>query len=263
MPKKFWFIIIGLIIIVIVVAFFYFRPKQISDLIPNNPASQVCQKIQQDDIKYLCLATVNNEQKYCQDLDNNPKNICLASFTKDDSFCQKVSSENQQYCYQNFVSTAENPAACDKLNDPQEVSSCYVHFVSTNYFISNLSVINPSMCDKVLKDQPEHDMCLVMTTQNAAVCNPARIDCPAYITKDLSFCPKSTSEEDKNECYHALAMLKGDSAICESIDASEAKDDCYQDYSHLIKDEQFCDKISNSNQKDQCLENIAINIAKQ
>ena len=263
MPKKFWFIIIGLIVIVIIAAVFYFRPKSISDSIPNNPASQICQKINQDGIKYLCLAQVNNDEKYCNKLDNNPKNVCLAVSKKDASFCQNVSGDSRQYCYQNLVSVSDNSSSCDQLNDPKEISSCYVHFVSTNFFISNLSAINQSMCDKVPKDQPEQAMCLAMTTQNAALCDPARVDCPAYISKDLALCPKSASKTDKAECYHALAMLNKDSTICEEIETAEAKDDCYRDYSRLIKDEQFCNKISDSNQKDQCLENIAVNIAKQ
>ncbi len=205
---------------------------------------------------------MNNDEKYCDKLDNNPKNVCLAAFKKDASFCQNVSEDSRQYCYQNLVSVSDSPSSCDQLNDPKEISSCYVHFVSTNYFISNLNAINPSMCDKVLKDQPEQALCLAMTTQDIAVCDPIRMDCQALITKDLSLCPQSASEKDKNECYHALAMLNKDSAICEKILTSEAKNDCYQDYSRLIKEEQFCDKISNSNQKDQCLENIAINISK-
>ena len=262
MQKKYWFIGIGVIVILITMAIFYFRPRAILNSVPNNPASQICQKINQDDIQASCLAQVNNDEKYCNKLDSNPKNVCLASFKKDASFCQNVFEDNRQYCYQNLVSISGNANSCDQLSDPKEISSCYVHFVSTNYFISNLSVINQSMCDKVLKDQPEHDMCLAMTTQNAAFCNPARVDCPAYITKDLTLCPQSTSETDKNECYHALAMLKKDSAICENVGISEAKDECYQDYSHLSQEQTLCDNISNSNQKDQCLENIAINISK-
>lgn len=255
-------LVVIFIVLIVVAIILYLRPKEISNSIPNNPASQICQKINQDDIQALCLARVNNDEKYCNKLDNNPKNVCLAAFTKDASYCEKVSSGSQQYCYQNLVSAANSPNTCDKLNDPKEISSCYVHFVGTNYFISNLNVINSSMCDKVLKDQPEHDMCLAMTTQNINACNPARVDCPAYITKDLTLCPKSASKTDEAECYHALAMLKKDSAICEKIDTTEAKDDCYRDYSRFIKDEQFCNKISDSNQKDQCLENIAINNSK-
>lgn len=263
MQKKYWFISIGIVVILIAVAIFYFRPKAILNSVPNNPASQICQKINQDDIQASCLAQVNNDEKYCNKLDSNPKNVCLAAFKKDASFCQNVSEGSRQYCYQNLVSAADNVSDCDQLSDPKEISSCYVHFISTNYFISNLSAINSSMCDKVLKDQPEHDMCLTMTTQNAAACNSARVDCPAYISKDLTLCPKSASKTDEAECYHALAMLKKDSTICEKIETAEAKNDCYQDYSHLTKDEQFCNQISDSNQKDRCLENIAINIAKQ
>ncbi|GEM_PF-2104338 len=263
MTKKFWFIIMGLIVIAAGAIIVSFRPKTISTSIPNNPASQICQKIKQQDIKYSCLAQVNNDEKYCDELDSNPKNVCLAVFKKDASFCQDVSQNSRQYCYQNLVSVSGKASFCDQLTDPKEISSCYVHFVGSNYFVSNLSAINPLMCDKVLKDQPEHTLCQAMTTQNAAFCDPDRVDCPAYITKDLALCPKSASKTDEAECYHALAMLNKNSTTCEKIDAAEAKDDCYRDYSRLIKDEQFCNQIFNSNPKDQCLRNIAVNISKQ
>lgn len=118
------------------------------------------------------------------------------------------------------------------------------------------------MCDKVLKNQPEHQLCLAMATQNTASCSSERIDCQALITKDLTLCPKSVSKIDEGECYHNLAMLKKDSSVCERISSPEIKDDCYRDYSRLSRDQTFCDKISNSNQKDQCLANIALNISK-
>jgi len=261
MSKKFWFIIIGLIAIVAVATIFYFRPKSKFISIPNNPASQICQKINQEGLKYLCLARVNSDEKFCDTLNSNPKNICLAALKKDDSFCQKISRDNRQYCYQNLVSASGQASFCDNLGNPEEISACYVHFVSTNYFVSNLSVINPSMCDKVLRDQPEHDMCMAMATQNAGACNPASIDCRAYITKDISLCAKSASKTDEGECYHALAMLNKNSQICEKIDSLEAKGDCYQDYSRLSTDEALCANISNSNQRDQCLYNIAFNIS--
>lgn len=249
------------LIIIIVGVFFSLRPKQISSPVPGNPASQICQKINREEVKYSCLALVNQDEKYCQSLDNDPKNVCLATLNKDDSFCQKVSETNRQYCYQNLVSASGKSSFCDKLNGPEEISSCYVHFVSTNYFISNLQAINQSMCDKVLKDQPEQELCLAMTTQDITACSPARIDCPAYVTKDLTLCSKSASKTDESECYHALAMLKQDSTLCERIDDTEAKDNCYRDYSRLSQDQMICNKILSPDQKDECLKNIALNIS--
>lgn len=231
--------------------------------IPDNSASQICQKINQEGVKYSCLALVNNDENYCQTLDNNPKNICLAASKKDNSFCQNVSRGNRQYCYQNLVAISGNSTFCDKLDSPQEISKCYVHFISTNYYISNLKVISKSMCDKVLKNQPEHQLCLAIATQSTAPCSPDRVDCQALITKDLTLCSKSASRIDEGECYHNLAMLKKDSSICERIESRETKDDCYRDYSRLGQDQTFCDKILNSNQKDQCLVNIALNISKK
>lgn len=260
MSKKHWFISIFVFIVLIIVAFFYFRPKQIFNLIPNNPASLICQKIQQNDLKYICLAEVNHDEKFCNNLDDL-KNICLATVKKNESFCQKLSKDHRQYCYQTLVSVVNSPSACDKLNSPQEISTCYLHFVSTNFFTSHLSVINQSMCERVLKNQPEHNLCLAMTTQNTVFCNPDQVDCRAFITKDLTLCPKSASKTDERECYHALAMLKRDSTICERINSAEAKDDCYQDYSRLSQDQMFCNNISDGNHKDQCLKNIALNIA--
>jgi len=119
------------------------------------------------------------------------------------------------------------------------------------------------MCDKVLKDQPEHQLCLAMTTQSTAPCNLNRIDCQALITKDLTLCSQSASKIDEGECYYNLAMLKKGSSICERIESIETKDNCYRDYSRLRRDQTFCDKISNSNQKDQCLANIALNISRR
>ena len=57
---------------------------------------------------------------------------------------------------------------CDTLNNPQEMSTCYIHFISTNYYISNLKVISKSCGDKVLKDQPEYQLCLATSTALAA-----------------------------------------------------------------------------------------------
>lgn len=252
------------IIILIFVVLPSFKPKQIPDLVinPGNQASQICQKINQDGVRYLCLALVNKDEKYCQNLDSDPKNVCLAASKEDNSFCQNVLGDNRQYCYQNLVDISGNSTFCDKLTNPQEISTCYVHFIGTNYYISNLKVIDQSMCDKVLKNQPEHQLCLAMATQSTTPCNPDRVDCQALITKDLTLCSKSASRIDEGECYHNLAMLKKDSSICERIESLEAKDDCYRDYSRLSKDQIFCDKISNTNQKDQCLANIALNISK-
>ncbi len=259
-------ILAALVLVIIILIFVVlpsFKPKQIpnSAINPGNQASQICQKINQDDAKYLCLALVNKDEKYCQNLDSNPKNICLAASKKDNSFCQNVPGDNRQYCYQNLVSISGNSTFCDKLDSPQGISKCYVHFVSTNYYVSNQNVINQSMCGKVLKDQPEHQLCLAMTTQSITPCGPERVDCQALISKDLTLCSKSASKTDEEECYHNLAMLKKDSTICEKIESRETKDDCYRDYSRLSQDQAFCDKISNSNQKDQCLLNIALNIS--
>ncbi len=263
MQKKYWLIIPGIVVLLIFIVLLFFRPKQIPDSIPNNPASQICQKINQDGVRYLCLALVNKDEKYCQKLDNNPKNICLAVFKEDNSFCQNVSAGNRQYCYQNLVDISGKSTFCDKLDKPQEMSKCYVHFISTNYYISNLKVINQSMCDKVLKDQPEYQLCLAMATRSTASCSPDRVDCQALITKDLTLCSKSASKIDEGECYHNLAMLKKDSSICKRIESPETKDDCYRDYSRLSLEPTFCDKILNLNQKDQCLLNIALNIYKK
>ena len=251
------------IIILIFIVLPFFKQKQIPNLVtnPNNQASQICQKINQDGVRYLCLALVNKDKKYCQNLNSDPKNVCLAASKEDDSFCQNVSGRNRQYCYQNLVAISGNPTFCDKLNNSQEISKCYVHFISTNYYISNLEVIDQSMCNKVLKDQPEHQLCLEMTTKSTASCNPGRIDCQALITKDFTLCSKSASKIDEGECYHNLAMLKKDSSICERINGPGIKDNCYRDYSRLSRDQTFCDKISNLNQKDQCLINIALNIS--
>lgn len=239
------------------------KPKQAPSVVINfgNKASQICQKISQDDVKSLCLALVNKDEKYCQNLDNNPKNVCLSAVKQDNSFCQNVPADNRQYCYQNLVNISGNSTFCDKLGNPKEISACYVHFISTNYLISNLKVISKSMCDKVLKDQPEYQLCLAIATQSITPCGSDRVDCQVLITKDLTLCPKSASKIDEGECYHNLAMLKKDSSVCERIDSTETKDDCYRDYSRLSKDQAFCDRIPNSNQKDQCLTNIALNIS--
>ena len=259
-------ILILVTIILIFVVLPSFKPKQIPNSVinPNNQASQICQKINQDGVRYLCMALVNKDEKYCQNLDVDPKNVCLAALKKDDSFCQNIpEGGNRQYCYQNLVAISGNLTFCDKLGSPQEISKCYINLIGTNYYISNLKIINQSMCDKVLKDQPEYQLCLAMVTQSTTPCSPDRVDCQALITKDLTLCPKSASKTDEGECYHNLAMLKRDSSICERTGSTEIKDDCYRDYSRLSRDQTFCDKISNSNQKDQCLVNIALNISKE
>lgn len=259
--------IFAALVLVIIILFFVvlpsFKPKQAPNLgvNPGNQASQICQKINQEDVRFLCLALVNKDEKYCQDLDSNPKNVCLAAVKQDNSFCQNVPTDNRQYCYQNLVNISGNSTFCDKLESPKEISACYVHFISTNYYTSNLKVINQSMCIKVLKDQPEHQLCQAMVTQSITPCGSDRVDCQALITKDLTLCAKSASKIDEGECYHNLAMLKKDSSVCERIDSTETKDDCYRDYSRLSKDQAFCDRISSSNQKDQCLLNIALNIS--
>ncbi|MCL4365792.1 hypothetical protein M1437_01025 [Patescibacteria group bacterium] len=261
------FAVIAVLVLVIIILIFVvlpsFKPKQAPNstaINPGNQTDQICQKINQEDVKSLCLALVKRDEKYCQNLDNSSKNVCLAAVKKDNSFCQNVPKNNRQYCYQNLVNISGNSTFCDKLESPQEVSACYVHFVSTNYYISNLKVINKSMCDKVLQDQPEHQLCLAMATQSTTPCGPERIDCQALITKDLTLCSKSASKIDEGECYHNLAMLKQDSSVCERIESLETKDDCYRDYSRLSQDQIFCDKISNLNQKDQCLLNITLNV---
>lgn len=261
--KKILIIVIALVLTAagIGAAIFLLKAKNVP--IPDNPASSVCGRIPEQEIKYICLARVNSSEEFCQKIEEPAKNVCLALVKKDSSYCQKQSPENQQFCYQSLVSAAGKPEYCDELQEPKEISACYVHFVSTNYFASNLDVLSPNQCEKVTPNMPEKDLCVAMTTQNINVCAPERIDCRGAISKDVSWCEQSVSATDKAECYHAVALLTKNVSLCSKIGETEEKDNCLQDYGRLSKDETLCDKINDKGSQSQCLNNVAQNIANQ
>lgn len=85
---------------------------------------------------------MNKDEKYCQNLDSDPKNICLAIFKEDNSFCQSVSSGNRQYsliceriesletkddCYRDYSRLSNDQVFCDKISNSNQKDQCLVN----------------------------------------------------------------------------------------------------------------------------------------
>lgn len=267
MGRKFLFF--GLILIVISIIGFLFivnnKPSNNKssseeiEILDNKPNS-ICQKITSAESRFSCLAFVNKDETFCNRIDGDGKNICLAAVKNDSKFCQEISNKNRQSCYQNLVSVTGKSDFCSGMTEKKDISSCYVHFVSTNFLASNFDLLNQKLCEQIIDNSPEKTLCLAMVNQNPNVCGPERNDCAAFFSKDESICIKSASEIDKAECYHALAMLTNNSSICEKIIDSNQKDDCYKDYGRISENTIICGRISNVMLKGECYKNVAIHL---
>jgi len=189
--------------------------------------------------------------------------VCLASVTKNSSYCKELSSQEKQNCYQNLVIVASSPKFCDQLGNAEMISTCYVHFVSQNFFASRNHLLNSSLCDKVLADSPEKRFCMAMTTGDISYCTYAQNECSVIKDKNPERCLSSASSTDREECYHALAMLNKDETLCASIQNTDMKDFCYLDFGNIGADTSACDKITNEMKKWQCYKNVAVNLQKE
>lgn len=253
-------IVIFIVLFLLVGAIFTRKPKRIT--IPNNPASQICQEIiaLSSDEANFCLALVNSDEKYCQAIRSQEKSICLAELKKDATFCQKLPLDSRQYCYQNLVLAANNPSFCDELTSTEAITTCYIHFVSSNYFSSNLTVLKADYCQRIPENKPEKSLCEAMVNQDEKYCQKDQTDCLAHITKNIQLCNQTASQTDKNECYHSIAMTTVNSSLCNKIQDQEPKDDCWKDFSRISKDETTCLNIKSQELKAQCYKNIAKNL---
>lgn len=241
-------------------AIFTRKPGKVT--IPNNPASQICQKIipLSSDEDNFCLALVNSDEKYCQAIESQGKYICLAELKKDSTFCQKLPPDSSRHCYQNLVLAIGKPNSCEELGSTDDIAACYVHFISSNYFASNLTVLKADYCQKIPKSMPERSLCEAMVNQDEKYCLKDQVDCLAHITKNIRLCNQTASQTDKNECYHSIAMTTKNSSLCNKIQEQGPKDDCWLDFSRISNDETICLNIKNQEQKAQCFKNIAKNL---
>lgn len=79
--KKFLIIVIGLFflfsVIILLPRFLFGNKRQFLENIPDNPASQICQKISQPEDIYSCLAVVNQNASFCRNFDEpSQKELC-------------------------------------------------------------------------------------------------------------------------------------------------------------------------------------------
>ncbi len=235
-----------------------FKPQSPRE--PTNEASRLCNEITIPDIKYSCLALVNHQESFCNNLDSVEKNICLAAVKGDSSYCQNLTQNQRGNCYQNLVDATTNIAFCDELDSKEDISSCHLHFVNSNFLASKNQLLDISQCEQLLPDTPEKHFCLAMVTQDKSYCNDAQNECFIIINKDPSDCLKSASELDKSECFHTLAMLTKASNLCSNIIDEQNRDICFQDYGRISVDKSVCNNINNKQAREICYKNVAINL---
>lgn len=274
MTKKI-FLYILIILGISVLIFIYFDEKKESspslDLkdVPNTSINEICLKIFHLDNIYYCLAAVNKDENYCQDLDMPAeKKLCRAMAARDASYCREIQeAEPKKVCYYEVGFLAGEFDYCEETENPNQ---CYFAFVYRLHWESKTDEIKAEYCEKfdenVSGGQVFKNCCLAFKEQNSSLCQGNKY-CLSFFEQPLSFCDTKfelpgggTMKE--HECLLHRALSEKDSSICAKIENDGGRDMCYADIStHISPDISLCDKVVDDMIKDMCYAEAAINLA--
>jgi hypothetical protein len=265
--KKALTVIIGIFFLVLVVVLlprFLFRDRnQLEGTVPDNPASQVCQKISYSGEVYFCLAVVNGDGNFCQKIRSTDEgNECLALANKDMDFCRKIKDqENKEMCYYQLSFMLGNISYCDELDNWEQ---CYFSFIHRLHWQNRSDEIKAEYCEKFSKeaglDLAFKDSCWAFKERDPSICQ-GNEHCLSFFPQPLSFCDNNPLKE-KDDCLRDRALTAKDTSICEKITDGYYRDNCYSAYSaHIEPDLSLCEKISDQMTKNMCYREYAINIS--
>lgn len=237
--------------------------KQFVGTVPDNPASQVCQKISQPEDAYSCLAVVNADSSFCQKVEPlQEKNMCLALADKDLAFCRKIKDqEAKEICYYELSFADREISYCDELDDWEK---CYFSFVHRLYWQERSDEIDAKYCEKFSKNAGEDlafsATCWALKERDVTLCQ-GKEHCLSFFEQPLSFC-ENTKSKGKSDCLRDRALTTKDTAICKNITDINIRDNCYSSYSaHISPDLSLCDKVSDKMTKNACYREYAINLS--
>jgi hypothetical protein len=108
--------------------------------------SNICEKLDSDEIKFNCymaMAISRNDSSTCKQISNNDFSlICLARLNDDVSYCQNVSVKSyQDECYLYVIYKTHVLSDCYNINDDMSHDACVSIIASYT--------LNSSICDNV------------------------------------------------------------------------------------------------------------------
>jgi hypothetical protein len=269
LSKKIVIIVLGFFLLVLVMVLLpRFLPKdkkQFTEVVPDNPASKVCQKISQPEGIYSCLGVVNSDDSFCQKIRlAEERNICFALANKDLSFCQKIKDqEAKQICYYELSFAVRDITFCDELDDWEQ---CYFSFIYRLYWQERSDEVRAEYCERFSEeagiDLAFKDSCWALKERDSSLCQ-GNEHCLSFFPQPLSFCDNNRLKE-KNDCLRDRALTAKDTSICEKIIDTNIQDRCYGSYSaHIVPDLSLCEKISDKMTKNACYRDYAINLSSE
>lgn len=235
--------------------------------VPETVSNQICKMFPLEglsdyDSRYLCLAIVNNDERFCEGInEENEKLICLALANTDSSYCEELTTEEaSKNCYYHLAVYSENASFCDEINyhetdeeNTHEKEQCYYNFMSNLYQWNKSEEIKTEYCEGL--DYPDSETCLALKERNITICgdNP---NCLTHFDQPLSFC--DTEDLDYVSCIKDRAKMSQNVSICNLLSGSD-KDTCYGVYcTHIDLDINTCNEIEDPNKRQEMLTELAI-----
>ena len=266
MNKKILIIVIGLfllvLVIILLVGFLLGNKQRFLESIPDTSASEVCQKITQQEDVYSCLALINADSSFCQKVESaEEKKIYSALSDKDISFCREINDqEAEKICYYELSFMVRDISYCDELDNWEK---CYFSFIHKLYWQGRSDEIDAEYCEKFSEnaggDLAFKDSCWALKDSDSSLCQ-GNEHCLSFFEQPLSFC-ENTKSKSKPDCLRDRALTARDTSICEKIDDINIRDNCYSSYSaHISPDLALCEKINDKMTKNMCYREYAVNL---
>lgn len=258
------------VILAVIVAVFLIsgcvQQKSEANGVANTPSNTICQKIplieQTGTVnKYYCLAVVNKNPEFCNDMDDEEDqvNLCRAVASADTSYCKNMHDPMPKHvCYYQTAVISGNINICDEIDyDDHEQEECYYNFISNLHWWDRSDKITTEYCNKFPVSE-QRDTCLAFKDNDVSLCKN-NINCLTSFKQDMSFCTGKGSTLEY--CIRDRAMTDKDLSICETL-TGEKRDDCIGDFcTHIILDTAICDKISDIHEKQSRYVEVAIHTA--
>ncbi len=208
-------------------------------------AISVCQKMEDENQKNLCLALTKNNSSECEGqpsilkegcylmyafLDSDTSiceksldsGLCLATILKDDSKCEF--SDDVNTCYTSVASSKEDSSICQKIENEIMQNIC-------------LATINKDIkhCKNIDDESFFEDMCffsLSMAKNDVSICNEMKLkkqdNCIAFVNRDIN---KINCEDMSTINYCSLiGMETMDDSFCDLIKTGNKTENSFDEY---------------------------------
>jgi hypothetical protein len=230
--------------------------------VPENPSNELCKKIPLSNQppyseRYHCLAIVNNDERFCEGVDEEKDRlICLALAKEDSSYCEGLEPSPKHVCYYQLAVSSENANFCGEIDYSQhEKEQCYFNFMSNLYSWNKSDEIKTEYCNEL--DSPDKNTCLALKSRDVSLCgdNP---HCLTFFEQDISFCDE---HPEIDCCIKDRAKINKDVSICELLPQPE-RDNCVGSYcTHSELDVNICDTIKDIEERQNRYIELAMNLA--